>query len=166
MIVRCSTPDPEATCSKNSTASHFPDPEKVPEDFSFPLNCFLESNQDLEAPPLPPRHPVLLNNSPLSHSTAPGVPWTPPRHSLNVKSPVETSLLDGLRSPRTSAALLEPLTSLKTKEQPTKMADLDQVKHECERRVMVFKRLLKRHDPSGIDPVKVQEFYKMSFPMP
>ena len=34
VIVRCSTPDPEAECSKNNTASHFP--EKVPEDFFHP----------------------------------------------------------------------------------------------------------------------------------
>ena len=31
VIVRCSTPDPEATCSKGNPASHFPD--QVPEDF-------------------------------------------------------------------------------------------------------------------------------------
>ena len=81
VIVRCWTPDPEATCTKKTPASHFPDPDKVPEDFSISLNYFLESTQDLEAPPLPPRHTVLLNNSPLAHPTAPEVPWTPPRHS-------------------------------------------------------------------------------------
>ena len=81
VIVRYWTPDPEATCTKKTLASHFPDPNKVPEDFSISLNYFLESTQDLEAPPLPPRHTVLLNNSPLAHPTAPEVPWTPPRHS-------------------------------------------------------------------------------------
>ena len=84
VIVRWSTPDPEAECSKNNTASHFP--EKVPEDFSFPLNHFIESFEDSEAPPLPPRH-----------LTAPGIPWTPPRHNHSVKprGVSETSLLEG-----------------------------------------------------------------------
>ena len=63
VIVRCSTPDPEIKCSKNNPASHFPDPDKVSEDFSIPLNYFLESSENLEAPPLTP---------------APGVPLTPP----------------------------------------------------------------------------------------
>ena len=119
----------------------------------------MESSQDLEAPPLPPRHPVFLNNSPHSHPTAPEVPWTPPRHSLNVKPRRETSLLEGFRSPRTSA-LLEPLISLKTKEHPTKMADLDLVNRECEKRLRTFKSLLRRHDPSGTDPGVVVEFYQ------
>ena len=39
VIVRCSTPDSEATCSKGNPASHFPD--QVPEDFSIPLNYLL-----------------------------------------------------------------------------------------------------------------------------
>ena len=116
VIVRCSTPDPEATCSKNNPTSHFPDPDKVPEDFSIPLNYFLESSEDPVVPPLPPRLPVFRNNSPHVHPTAPEVPWTPPRHNLNVKPRGETSLLEGFRSPRTPA-LLEPLISWKTKKQ-------------------------------------------------
>ena len=44
VIVRCSTPDPEATCSKNNSISHFPHPDKVPEDFSIPLNYLLDSS--------------------------------------------------------------------------------------------------------------------------
>ena len=40
VIVRCSTPDPETKCLKDNPASHFPDPDKVHEDFSFPLNYF------------------------------------------------------------------------------------------------------------------------------
>ena len=95
VIVRCSTPDPEATCAKTNPISHFPDPDKVPNDFSIPLNYFLESSEDLEVPPLPPRHPVFLTNTPHAHPTPPEVPWTPPRQSLNVKQPRETSLLEG-----------------------------------------------------------------------
>ena len=41
VIVRCSTPDPEATCSKTNPISHFPDPDKVPNDFSIPQTTFL-----------------------------------------------------------------------------------------------------------------------------
>ena len=76
-----------------------------------------------------------------------------------VKPPRDLSLLEGFQSPRTSA-LLEPLISLKTKEHPTSMADLDPVKHECEKKLMLFKRLLRVHDPSGVDPAAVKEFYK------
>ena len=61
VIVRCSTPDPEANCSKSNPDSHFP--EKVPEDFSPPSTYFCESSEEQEAPPLPPRHPVFLNNT-------------------------------------------------------------------------------------------------------
>ena len=149
MIVRCSTPDPEATCTKNNTASHFPDPEKVPEDFSIPLNYLLESSQDLEAPPLPPRHPVFHNNSPLAHPTAPGVPWTPPRHNLNVKQSGETSLLEGFRSP-----------SFIAKKELAKMTDLNRMEDECDEKLTVFNTLLRRHDPSGLPPVAVQENHK------
>ena len=158
VIVRCSTPDPEATCSKNNPTSHFPDQDKVPEDFSIPLNYFLESSEDPVAPPLPPRHPVFPNKTPRVHPTAPEVPWTPPRHNLNVKPRGETSLLEGFRSPRTSA-LLEPLICLKTKEQPQRMADLDRMKDECCGKLEVFESLLRRHDPSGVDPKTVQESY-------
>ena len=154
VIVRCSTPDPEATCSKNNSIPHFPDPDKVPEDFSIPLNYLLDSSQDPEAPPLPPRHPVFLNNTPI----APEVPWTPPRHNLSVKPRGEKSLLEGFRSPRTSA-LLEPLISLKTQE-PPKMTDLDHMKDECDDKLMLFESLLKRQDPAGMDPVAVQENYQ------
>ena len=67
VIVRCSTPYPDATCSKNNPTSHFLDPDKVPEDFLLPLNYFIKSSEDLEAPPLPPRHPVFPNNTPHIH---------------------------------------------------------------------------------------------------
>ena len=63
-----------ATNKKNVPTSHFPDPDKVPEDFSIPLNYFSGSSE---------------------HPTAPEVPWTPPRHNLNVKPRGETSLLEG-----------------------------------------------------------------------
>ena len=86
-------------CSKSNAASHFPDPDKVPKDFSLPLNYFLESCENSGAPPLPPRHP-----------TAPEVPWSPPRRCQSVMSHVEISLLEGFRSPRT-LTLLEPLIS-------------------------------------------------------
>ena len=147
VIVRCSTPDPETKCSKDNPASHFPDPDKVPEDFSFPLNYFLESSENLENPPLPPHHP------------APGVPWTPPRLSHSVRALGETSLLDGFRSPRTSA-LLKPLINLKPKESSSEMADLTPVKNECEKKIRLFKSLLRRHDPTGMDPGDVQENHK------
>ena len=154
VIVRCSTPDPEAECSKNNTASHFP--EKVPEDFSIPLNYFIESFENPEAPPLPPRHPVYLNNTPHIHSPAPGIPWTPPRHNHTVKArgEGETSLIEGFRSPRTSA-LLKPLINLNNKEEDSKMADLDRMKDECDEKLMIFESLIRRHDPSRMDPVDV-----------
>ena len=48
---------------------------------------------------------------------------------------------------------------MKTKEETEKMSDLNLVKNECEKRLRFFKSLLRRHDPSGMDPVVVQEFY-------
>ena len=112
VIVRCSTPDPEAACSKANTASHFPDPDKVPEDFLLPLNYLFESfeGSGSGAPPLPPRHP-----------TAPDVPWTPPRRCHDVKGHSESSLLEVFRSPRTSG-LLKPLITFNAKEVSSKMA--------------------------------------------
>ena len=97
VIVRCSTPDPEVTCSKTNTASHFPDPDKVPEDFSLPLNHFFETFDNPEVPPLPPRHPVFHDHTPHVHSPAPQVPWTPPRQSHSVKKRGEISLLEGFQ---------------------------------------------------------------------
>ena len=106
VIVRCSTPDPEASCSKTNPASHFPN--EVPEDFSIPLNYLIESFADCVTPPLPPRHPVYPNNTLTVHPTGPQDPWTPPRRSQSVGSRGETSLLEGFQSPRASA-LIEPL---------------------------------------------------------
>ena len=133
VIVRCSTPDPEATCTKKTPASHFPDPDKVPEDFSIPLKYFFDSSENPETPPVPPRHPIYPKNTLHDHSPAPEVPWTPTRLSLNVNPRDETSLLEGFRCPRTSA-LLEPLISLKTKEQLPEMADLNIIKDECDKK--------------------------------
>ena len=62
------------------------------------------SCEDSGAPPLPPHHP-----------TAPEVPWTPPRHSHDVKTRGETSPLESLRSPRTSSQL-KPLITFNAKE--------------------------------------------------
>ena len=159
VIVRCSTPDPEVTCSKTNTASHFPDPDKVPEDFSLPLNHFFETFDNPEVPPLPPRHPVFHDHSPHVHSPAPQVPWTPPRQSHSVRKRGEISLLEGFQSPRTSA-LLKPLISLNTKEEAKKMADLDSAKIDCEEKLDLFDSLLRRHDPTRMDPVDVQENHK------
>ena len=40
------------------------------------------------------------------------------------------------------------------------MADLDPVKHQCEKKLKLFKRLLRVHDPSDVDLAAVQEFNK------
>ena len=154
VIVRCSTPDPEATYSKGNPDSHFPD--QVLEGFSIPVNYLFESFQESEAPPLPPRHPeapplpprhpVFLNNTLAVHPLAPEVPRTPPRHSHSQNTRTgETSLLEDFRSPRTSA-LLEPLIKLNGKEvtSTSTMADLNRMKDECDEKLMLFDNLLSR----------------------
>ena len=128
VIVRCSTPDPEATCSTNNPAFHFPN--QVPEDFSIPLNYLFESFVQCETPPLPPRHPVYPNNTITVHPRGPEVPYTPPRHHQDVSSR-DTSLIEGFRSPRISA-LLEPLIDLGATENTSKMSDLNRMKEECD----------------------------------
>ena len=66
VIVRSSTPNPEATCEETHEdliSPHIPRNSLAPEDFSYPLNNLLnglENQQEGSAPPLPPRHPVLL----------------------------------------------------------------------------------------------------------
>ena len=40
------------------------------------------------------------------------------------------------------------------------MADLDRVKDDCDEKLMIFDSLLSRHDPSGMDPLDIQENYK------
>ena len=40
------------------------------------------------------------------------------------------------------------------------MADLDGMKNDCDEKLMIFDSLLSRHDPSGMDPLDVQENYK------
>ena len=40
------------------------------------------------------------------------------------------------------------------------MAGLDRMKDECDEKLMIFESLLRMHDPSGMDPVTVQEFYQ------
>ena len=109
VIVRSSTPDPEADCSNRNPASLLP--EQVPEDFSIPLNYFFGSLEGCETPILPPRHPVFRNNTLPVHPAGPQNPWNPPRRSQSISSRAETSLLESFRSPKTSA-LLEPLIQL------------------------------------------------------
>ena len=142
VIVTCSTPDPEATCSKDNPASHFP--EKPSESFSIP-NFFFESLAEIP-PPIPPRHP-----------RAPEVPYTPPRNSCIVRS-CGTSLLEDFRSPKTSV-LLEPLITLGTKEVTVKMPDLNSMKDECVRKLSIFESLLRRYDPTGVPPPLVLKMY-------
>ena len=40
------------------------------------------------------------------------------------------------------------------------MADLDCVKDDCDEKLIIFESLLSRHDPSGMNPLDVQENYK------
>ena len=40
------------------------------------------------------------------------------------------------------------------------MADLDRVKIDCEEKLDLFDSLLRRHDPTRMDPVDVQENHK------
>ena len=78
---------------------------------------------------------------------------------MKPRSECETSLLEGFRSPRT-AALLKPLINLNTKEETFKMADLDRIKDECDEKLMIFDSLIRRHDPSRMDPMDVRENHK------
>ena len=153
VIVRCSTPDPEATCSTNNPAFHFPN--QVPEDFSIPLNYLFESFVQCETPPLPPRHPVYPNNTITVHPRGPEVPYTPPRHHQDVSSR-DTSLIEGFRSPRISA-LLEPLIDLGATENTSKMSDLNRMKEECDEKLEKFNSLLRIYNPVGKNPVGLQE---------
>ena len=80
VIVRSSTPDPNAPC-RNQQEPHFHPltPQAVPEDHSLPLNYFLRSLQDPEEPQLPPTHPIQQQEGASLNFSAPQVPWTPPR---------------------------------------------------------------------------------------
>ena len=40
------------------------------------------------------------------------------------------------------------------------MADLDRMSDDCDEKLMIFDSLLSRHDPSGMDPLDIQENYK------
>ena len=56
--------------------------------------------------------------------------------------------------------LLKPLINLNVKEVNSEMADLTPVKNECEKKIRLFKSLLRRHHPTGMDPGDVQENHK------
>ena len=88
VIVRSSTPNPEATCEETHeslVSPHIPTNSIAPEDFSYPLNNLLNTigNPQGAAPPLPPRHPVLQRVGVLTNRSAPEVPWTPPGSPRN-----------------------------------------------------------------------------------
>ena len=157
VIVRSSTPDPNAPC-RNHQEPHFHPltPQAVPEDHSLPLNYFLRSLQDPEEPQLPPTHPIQQQEGASLNFSAPQVPWTPPRIEEGpegFRHPNQSSnLLELLSSSRTSC-LLAPLIQADIKE--TKM-DLDEEKNSCESNLRKYNRLLRRYDPSKVDPESVK----------
>ena len=55
---------------------------------------------------------------------------------------------------------LEVSFNLKSKEEATKMADLDLMKDDCDENLRIFDSLLRRHDPSGMDPKIVKEYFR------
>ena len=139
VIVRCSTPDPSAECPENNPESHFPisTPRKVPEDFSLPLNYLLKSFDDnLETPPIPPRHPICV---PPVHPSAPEVPWSPSR---SIQGAGQTSLYEEFQSPR-RASLIKPLICLNNAE--VVMAEFSKDKEECEEKIYAFNDLISLH---------------------
>ena len=150
VIVRSSTPNPEATCEETHedlVSPHIPGNSLAPEDFSYPLNNLLnglENQQEGSAPPLPPRHPVLLrvgSASNLANRSAPEVPWTPPgspRGSEIVRG--HSSLQEILLTPEYSP-LLAPLLV-----KPSKMSLVDEAKTSCNDKVRKFNRLIRRYD--------------------
>ena len=150
VIVRCSTPDPSAECPENNPESHFPisTPRKVPEDFSLPLNYLLKSFDDnLETPPIPPRHPRC---TPPVHPAAPEVPWSPSR---SVQGAAQTSLYEDFQSPR-RASLIKPLICLNNAE--VDMADFSKDKEECEEKIEAFDDVIRRCNPKSKSPSAVK----------
>ena len=151
VIVRCSTPDPEAECREEfpHTHPHALTPQAIPVDRSLPLNYLLHSLENLDQPPLPPRHPVSqlraghAGGAPLN-SSAPAVPWTPPRSSPS------GPLLGLLSSPR-SSSLLAPLITVEafdiSNPKGSRM-DLVQTKEDCEAKKRKFNGLLRVFDPA------------------
>ena len=122
VIVRSSTPDPDATCEENcldnsvSPNTNPTIPRIDPEDSSLPLHNFLDStgNQSEEGHPLPSRQPVVVQPGGVDRGTpvisrGPSIPWSPPSgrdfRSTNQISR-SGSLLDILTE---SASLLHPL---------------------------------------------------------
>ena len=117
VIVRSSTPNPEATCEEiheDLVSPHIPTHSQfAPEDFSYPLNNLLNTlgNQPESVPPLPPRHPVLHSVGAvgvIANRTAPEVPWSPARFRRPEGKRGYSSLQEILVTPEYSP-LLAPL---------------------------------------------------------
>ena len=159
VIVRSSTPDPEATCEESCLDnSVFPIanptlPHIAPQDSSVPLSNFLDSIE--EGPPLPPRHPVVLQPGGVGGGTpvisrAPSVPWSPPRREdfrFTNQTSKSGSLLDILTE---SAPLLHPLFDTLHNQNPEDSDEMNaaQAKAECESKERKFNRLVSTFAPA------------------
>ena len=171
VIVRTSTPDPEATecedsCLENPAFSpgiaSVPSPttpSQIPEDFSIPLYNFLGS-LNVTTPHTPSPHLSLAVHQPEGAcgggtpviTRAPLVPWSPPRlreaqissHPTPVIRP--GALLEILTE---SALLLEPFFEPPAPEEASSLSTMaaEQQKKDCRRKERKFNQLCEKYDP-------------------
>ena len=161
VIVRSSTPNPEATCEEiheDLVSPHIPTYSQfAPEDFTYPLNNLLNTleNQQESVPPLPSRHPVLHRVGAagvIANRSAPEVPWSPARSCRPEGERGYSSLQEILVTPEYSS-LLAPLFVAEA----AKMSALDEAKKVCNGKFRKFNSLLRMYEPDGyasIDPAR------------
>ena len=161
VIVRSSTPNPEATCEEiheDLVSPHIPTHSQfAPEDFSYPLNNLLNTlgNQPESVLPLPPHHPVMHRVGAagvIANRSAPEVPWSPVRSCGPEGERGYSSLQEILVTPEYSP-LLAPLFVTEA----AKMNAADEAKKVCNSKIRKFHSLLRRYEPDGygsIDPAR------------
>ena len=176
VIVRTSTPDPGAApCEENCLENTVFDgnhselicpttPSQIPEDFSIPLQNFLES-LDITAPPVLTPRPLLAVSQPEGAcgggtpviTRAPLVPWSPPRpKSPQISSQSAPAIRSGslLEILTESASLLHPFFETLTNEEVSNypIMDAEQTKRACRKKERMFNQLARRFDIDENNP--------------
>ena len=176
VIARTSTPDPEAaqqceeSCLENQVFSEnsveLISPTQIPEDFSIPLQNFLDS-LSTTAPPPPGQLSLLGVPQPEGAQAGAGgtpvitrgprVPWSPPRAAPCPAQEIGPgSLLDILTE---SASLLCPLFEPPvTKESSNDIMELEQIKKDCRGKERLFNQLCRRFAPEDFDGDSVARY--------